>query len=769
MTRSAFVAIIGRMASRRTLVLVTLAFGLLEGACSAAPQATSPPGRPVVLVGLDAADWAAIDPLVHAGKLPAFERLQRFGRTGTMLSTPPLLSPILWTTIATGRPPEDHGVLDFMVDRPSGGQAPVAVSSRRVPALWNLFSHAGRRVAVVGWWATWPAESVAGTIVSDRVAPQLLRSSGPLDPQAISPRTAAARLAPSVVQARAVSSDELARYVRVKPGELEEALHADAAGPGALYANRLAHLAAVIAGTRTYSAMAVALAGERPALLAVYLEGIDTVQHLFIRDRERGPQALEAAYRDADALLARLAAASPPEAWILVCSDHGFQPVDAGVAEDPSDLAGPAAAWHRPYGIVAAIEARQLAGTGTSAGDPRSAGIVTPLDIAPTVLHAAGLPLVQEMPGHIVEGLLPEEAVARPVTRQPAPPWTGVAVEGGGDGLDAEVQARLQALGYVGAQPTSLARQNLGEVLYRAGKLPAAERELRAAVESQPQNLAAHLWLAKALRDQGRTGEALQIYRRALALPEGTRDALVEAVETAVRANDLEAARALLAGRPPSEALHVAKAVVAQAEGRSAAAESALKAALALDPTSHDALARLLDLWIPARRAREAVPFATAAARRVPRSPRHQALLGEALLAAGDAKGAETAFACALSLAPDAAAVRLDLARAQMTAGRPREALSSLEAASASRERSILLGAAHAQLAEWPQSAARYRDALAQGEATPPLLNGLAWAELKQGRSAEAASLLGRSLALDRNQPEIGRLLAQIRGSGGAR
>ncbi len=28
--------------------------------------------------------------------------------------------------------------------------------------------------------------------------------------------------------------------------------------------------------------------------------------------------------------------------------------------EDPAQLAGPATAWHRPYGIAAAIEARAL-------------------------------------------------------------------------------------------------------------------------------------------------------------------------------------------------------------------------------------------------------------------------------------------------------------------------------------------------------------------------------------------------------------------------
>ena len=66
------------------------------------------------------------------------------------------------------------------------------------------------------------------------------------------------------------------------------------------------------------------------------------------------------------------------------------------------------------------------------------------------------------------------------------------------------MRARLEALGYIGADTTSLARQNLGEILYREGNYGGAERELREVVAAQPQNTAALLWLAKAVRAQGR-------------------------------------------------------------------------------------------------------------------------------------------------------------------------------------------------------------------------------------------------------------------------
>jgi predicted AlkP superfamily phosphohydrolase/phosphomutase len=52
----------------------------------------------------------------------------------------PLLSPILWTTIATGRKGQDHGILDFVEMSPDGKPLPITRSRRRVPALWNVLA-----------------------------------------------------------------------------------------------------------------------------------------------------------------------------------------------------------------------------------------------------------------------------------------------------------------------------------------------------------------------------------------------------------------------------------------------------------------------------------------------------------------------------------------------------------------------------------------------------------------------------------------------------
>jgi tetratricopeptide (TPR) repeat protein len=369
------------------------------------------------------------------------------------------------------------------------------------------------------------------------------------------------------------------------------------------------------------------------------------------------------------------------------------------------------------------------------------------------------------MPGHVVKGLLPSERVSVPVATAsvpdppPAAPPIGAA--------DAEAVARLRALGYIGAVTTSLARVNLGEIDYRKGRLDAAERELRAVLDSQPDNLAALLWLAKTLRGQGKSREALAVYQRAVRRDPGSGEAIVEAADLAASSGLAAEATRLVAETPPTPrnagAIAVAQAILARAGGDAALAERKLRSALALDPTSIEALSRLLDLTAGTPRLAGALPLFRRGAALAPASPRHVALLGEALLATGDATGAEAQLGRALVLAPDATPARLDLARAQLRRGAAERALATLDAAPPSHERALLRGATLSALERWPDAAREYRAALEMTpRPSPELLNGLAWAELKSGRKGEAAALLGRSLAARRDQPEIRRLLEEL-------
>ena len=122
----------------------------------------------VLLIGWDAADWQHINPLLEQGLLPGLEGLINRGVMGNLATLHPVLSPMLWNSIATGKTADKHGVLGFTEPFPSGkGIRPFASTSRKVKALWNICHQNGLRSNVVGWWASHPAEPINGCIVSN--------------------------------------------------------------------------------------------------------------------------------------------------------------------------------------------------------------------------------------------------------------------------------------------------------------------------------------------------------------------------------------------------------------------------------------------------------------------------------------------------------------------------------------------------------------------------------------------------------------------------
>ncbi len=137
-------------------------------------------GRPVLFVGLDGADWQLLDGYAARGLMPNLAALVREGRAGVLRTQQPPLSPLLWTTMTTGVGPLAHRILDFTRRDPAtGAEEPITAAERRTPAVWNMASWAGRRVAVFGLWATWPAEPVNGLLVADRLASFTSRGGAP--------------------------------------------------------------------------------------------------------------------------------------------------------------------------------------------------------------------------------------------------------------------------------------------------------------------------------------------------------------------------------------------------------------------------------------------------------------------------------------------------------------------------------------------------------------------------------------------------------------
>jgi predicted AlkP superfamily phosphohydrolase/phosphomutase len=131
----------------------------------------STPDRKIIVLGVDGMDWAVIDRMFEEGRLPNIQRIVKGGVRAPLLSFEDFTkSPVLWSSIFTGRLPEGHGIKDFVApnSKPGkGGWDRIASIHRKAPAIWNILSMHDMSVAVLGMWATYPAEKINGIVLSD--------------------------------------------------------------------------------------------------------------------------------------------------------------------------------------------------------------------------------------------------------------------------------------------------------------------------------------------------------------------------------------------------------------------------------------------------------------------------------------------------------------------------------------------------------------------------------------------------------------------------
>jgi predicted AlkP superfamily phosphohydrolase/phosphomutase len=259
-------------------------------------EPSGPGRRPLVVLGMDGGEWKVIRKLWDQGKLPNLRRIADRGTTAT-LRTAYNSSPVIWTTIATGVRPSQHGITDFVVPTPQG-DVPISSDVRKVPALWNMLTKVGRRVAVLGYWGSWPAEPVNGVIVTDRALLNL--------PDRVSPPSYLPRFEQAIAEARR--------------------------DPGLFRLDDEAELRdAAIARAATH------LAGEGYDLLFVYFRSTDIVSHGYWkyfepeafggvdpREMELYGDRVPNVYQAVDREIGRILAAAPQSANVMVLSDHGF-------------------------------------------------------------------------------------------------------------------------------------------------------------------------------------------------------------------------------------------------------------------------------------------------------------------------------------------------------------------------------------------------------------------------------------------------------------
>jgi hypothetical protein len=108
-------------------------------ACAQPPA--PPPRHPAILIGVDGLEWSVLLPLLHRGELPAMERLMERRMFGKLETLSPTISPVIWTTIATGKGPRQHGIRGFTyLDAETGGERLYTSGHRATKAFWNILS-----------------------------------------------------------------------------------------------------------------------------------------------------------------------------------------------------------------------------------------------------------------------------------------------------------------------------------------------------------------------------------------------------------------------------------------------------------------------------------------------------------------------------------------------------------------------------------------------------------------------------------------------------
>lgn len=482
-------------------------------------------GRRVILIGWDGADWELLDSLMAQGRMPHLSRLTSAGRTAVLESYSPPISPIVWTTIATGATPPDHGVLDFFeLDPASGRYAPVPAASRRVPAYWEVASARGLSVGAVNYWATFPAEEVRGFLVSDRACPALVDPDPAQLPSAVYPASYADGIG-SVLDGRPLpDAATLSRFGEFLEGEKE--------ATAATMLKRLLRNTRVVqeVGERLYDR-------DRPESMAIYFLGTDEVSHLFgleaaprlpcvSEDRfTRFSEIVPRYYAWMDSLLGRwMRRAEEDGAVLVLVSDHGFK-WGARRACGGNPLETSTAAYaHRPEG-AAAVWGRGVA-------PERRRGQASVFDVAPTLSALLGLPVDRREPGRArTEWFV---GVARPnaidLWSQSPPPKLLPAIA---PSRTDEYAQRLASLGYLsgglpeaaappgGRRPgaTETGYLNLGAWHNSRAEWGAAIEAFRHSLRVRSGYLPAEVDLVTALLRQRRRAEALDAAREALRFP----------------------------------------------------------------------------------------------------------------------------------------------------------------------------------------------------------------------------------------------------------
>lgn len=472
------------------------------------PEKTKPK---VLLIGWDAADWKVINPLLDAGLMPNFERLVNNGVIGNLATLDPAFSPMLWTSIATGKRPYKHGVLGFTEVTPDGKSVrPVLSTTRKVKAIWDMLSENGYKTHVVGWWPSHPAEAMNGISISNFYQKDVghIADPWPMSKGTVYPEEMAEHFAQLRVHPMELTGQHILPFI-------PNAEKIDQTREDGVYG-----VAKITAHTATIqAAITNILRTQEWDFAAVYFDAIDHYGHGFMKyhpprrphiskpDFDLYKDVITAGYRYHDLLLGRLIELAGEETTVMLVSDHGFEPDHLRPDYIPKEIAG-RAYEHGPFGIYCM--------QGPNVRKDELVYGATLLDITPTILNIFDLPVGEDMDGKVLassfENPLPIQAIPTWETTENVQNYQKKGFELDNDSQK-EMIDQLVELGYIDKPDTDVEKWvedtrretlfNLSKAYLDGGQLIEAKPLLEELVEKVPDELRYNLNLATCYQGLG--------------------------------------------------------------------------------------------------------------------------------------------------------------------------------------------------------------------------------------------------------------------------
>ena len=312
-----------------TSIVVSLVVCVVAGVVAASAQrGPSEPPVKLMMVGIDGGTWDIASEMMERGELPNLEAATRAGASGVLASMRPMYSTRIFTTIASGKTAEKHGVR---------GLSDTSADDVLVKRIWEIVNEQlGWDYGVVEWYLTWPPSASDGgfaipgmlAMTTETIPPELSFVRELRDIGKVVKEQKASRFIGLAYRAvtNGVSISTMAELVDIALSR-RGGTHLD------LYGRQQMALVRVVSDATRFQ-----LRKRRVEMLAVLYKSTDSVSHKYWRFHEpsafpgidpasveRHGATIEETYRLVDRELGELMQYLAPDGMMLAFSDHGFR------------------------------------------------------------------------------------------------------------------------------------------------------------------------------------------------------------------------------------------------------------------------------------------------------------------------------------------------------------------------------------------------------------------------------------------------------------